>query len=300
MFCCCKKNILVIQSNVEIVEVETEEEQLTSYITKNNKIINYDNKSYLNKGGFGQIYLLTNNNNNDKYIEKQGKICHLKRTLYEAKLLIELSGKYTPKFIHFDKNLNFTLLTMDYIPGIDLFDYHEQFCITTKLANYIIIHVLRAIMYIFEQGYIHLDVKLENIIFNKDTKKITIIDLGSVHPKIDKLTKTHYDVGTKDYAAPEIFLHYYHNTSDIYSIGCLYWILLTGNYPYILPNRHLAYFQISEEFPPLIHEEKFNTLNQNQQEFLIKTFKKNYKKRITYAKILDLPFINNCVNDLNL
>ena len=273
-----------------------------SYITKNNKIIDFDSKNYLNKGAFGQIYLLTNKNNDNKYIEKQGKICHLKRTLYEAKLLIELTGKYTPKFIHFDKNLNFTLLTMDYISGIDLFDYYEQFSITTKLANYIIIHVLRAIMYIFEKGYIHLDIKLENIIFNKDTKKITIIDLGSVHPKIDKLTKTHYDVGTKDYAAPEIFLHCYHNTSDIYSIGCLYWILLTGNYPYKLSNLplHLVYFQIPEEFPPPLHEEKFNTLNTNQQIFLQQTLKKNYKKRITYKKILDLSFINNCINDLNL
>ena len=274
MFCCCKKNVIVVQSNVEIIEVETEEEQLTAYIIKKNKIINYDSKSYLNKGAFGQIYLLTNKNNDNKYIEKQGKICHLKRTLYEAKLLIELNGKYTPKFIYFDKNLNFTSLTMDYISGADLFDYYEQFSITTKLANYIIIHVLRAIIYIFEKGYMHLDIKLENIIFNKDTKKITIIDLGSVHPKIDKLTKIHYLVGTKDYAAPEIFLHYYHNTSDIYSIGCLYWILLTGNYPNSLPKRHLAYFKIPAEFPPPIHAEKFNTLNKNQQEFLKKTLKK--------------------------
>ena len=80
---------------------------------------------------------------------------------------------------------------MDYISGIDLFDFYRKFSITTKLANYIIIHVLRAIMFIFKQGYMHLDVKLENIIFNKDTKKITIIDLGSVHPKTNKITKTH-------------------------------------------------------------------------------------------------------------
>ena len=300
MFCCCKKNILGVQSNVEIIEIETEEMQLTSYIIKNNKIINYDSKSYLNKGAFGQIYLLTNNNNDDKYIEKQGKICHLKRALYEAKLLIELKGKYTPNFIHFDKNLNFTVLTMEYIFGVDLFDYYRKFSITTKLANYIIMHVLRAIMYIFKEGYMHLDVKLENIIFNKDTKKITIIDLGSVHPKTDKITKTHYNVGTKDYAAPEIFLHCYHNTSDIYSIGCLYWILLTGKYPYDLSPQRSTYFQIPEEFPPTMHKEKFNTLNKNQQNFLKQTLKKNYRKRITYKKILDLPFINDCINDLNL
>ena len=41
-------------------------------------------------------------------------------------------------------------------------------------------------------------------------------------------------------------------------------------------------------------------LSKNQQEFLNKTLKKNYNERITYKKILDLPFINNCANDLNL
>ena len=285
---------------VESVEIETEEARLMLHITKNNKVIKYDNRSYLNGGGFGQIYLLTNNKDTIKYIEKQGKIRHLKRTLYEAKLLIELKGKYTPNFIYFDKNLNFTLLTMEYISGLDLFDYYEKFGIQPKLANYIIIHVIRAILYIFTKGYMHLDIKLENIIFNKDTKKITIIDLGSVHPRKNKLTTIQYNVGTKDYAAPEIFLQHYHKTSDIYSIGCLYWILLIGNFPYILSNKYSAYSQIPEEFPLPIHKEKFDLLNKNQQEFLKKTLKKNCIKRITYKEILDLPFINNCVNDLNL
>ena len=37
------------------------------------------------------------------------------------------------------------------------------------------------------------------------------------------------NVGTKDYCAPEIFLRHYYSTSDIFSLGCIFWILLTKN-----------------------------------------------------------------------
>ena len=161
-------------------------------------------------------------------------------------------------------------------------------------------HVLKAVIYIYTHGYMHLDIKLENIIFNDKTKKVTIVDMGSVHPKTDKLAALQYNAGTKEYAAPEIYLYYYHHTSDIYSIGCLYWILLTGTTLYKITNKKLAFSQIPEQFPTEKHEEKFNSLNNTQQEFLKKTLQKNYKKRITYKEILDLPFINNCINDLNL
>ena len=297
MLCCCKKNIKVVEIPLE-VEVLTEEEQIEEYLLKNNKKIKYNTRSFLSRGGFGQIYMIETDN--EKYVEKRSVIKHLKRTLLEAKALIDLKSIYIPDFIRFEKKENFTLLTMEYLSGIDLYEYYEKNGINLNQANLIIVYVIKILKFFLEKGYVHLDVKLENIMYDDKTNKIRLVDFGSVHPAVDELTLVKHNVGTKDYVAPEIFLHHYHSTSDIYSIGCLYWVLVTGTYPYKLDKIREAYFQIKSEFPPPAHKNRFNKLNTDQQLFLVQTLKKDFSKRITYEKLVDLPFINNCINDLNL
>jgi len=301
MFCCCT-NVQVIDTSQPEVPL-TELELLELNIVKNNKLVkNIDTKTFLRKGGFGTVFIFTNAIANQKLIEKRGKLRHIKRTLIEAKTLIDLNGLFSPQFFLFEKIDTYTNLTMEYIHGEDLYEYFtsHQSEIDYEWIKHIISSISIALICIFNRGYMHLDLKLENVMYNHSTKKITLVDWGSCHRASNSLKRIKYCVGTKDYTAPEIFLGHYYHTSDIYSLGCIYWIFLTGKYPHDIKSKRLGFIQISEKFPPKINQELFDGLTNEQQNFLKCTLTKDCRKRITYAQLEKVKFINNYINDLNL
>jgi len=298
---CCKNAQVVDESAAEVILTETE--RLEIEIIKNNKLVkNKDEKVFLRSGGFGSVFIFTNVIANKKLIEKRGQLRHIHRTLIEAKTLIDLNGLFSPRFLMFKTMETYTNLTMEYIPGEDLFEYFtkNRDKIDNKWINYIIASISVALICIFNRGYMHLDLKLENIMYNPECKKITLVDWGSSHRATTKLKRIKYNVGTIDYCAPEIFLRHYYSTSDIYSIGCIYWILLTGQYPHDIQSQRVGYIQISEEFPSPERKETFELLNEEQQSFLKVTLLKDCRKRITYPELEKIDFINNYINNLNL
>ena len=72
---------------------------------------------------------------------------------------------------------------------------------------------------------IHRDIKPENIIVSNDGQ-IRLIDFG-LAAVAKKRTLTEI-AGTPYYMAPEVFKHLYGRKSDIWSLGVLLYILLSG------------------------------------------------------------------------
>ncbi|CAD8133114.1 unnamed protein product [Paramecium pentaurelia] len=78
-------------------------------------------------------------------------------------------------------------------------------------------------------GYVHRDIKLENILIDKD--QIKIIDFGFAE-QINREVLTSGQ-GTVGYMAPEIFTHKpYTELGDVFSLGVVYYLLLTGKPPF--------------------------------------------------------------------
>ena len=83
----------------------------------------------------------------------------------------------------------------------------------------------------------HLDLKPENILIDRETKKIGICDFGlscvlsyeEVYSKVRMNPR-----GTGEYRAPEVTsLYYCPLAADIYSLGCLLFVVATGYFPKI-------------------------------------------------------------------
>ena len=116
-----------------------------------------------------------------------------------------------------------------YIDGVDLYQMIKEplFSLDNNTISKIILEIATGLDYLFYHNYVHLDIKLENIIIKKTKPvRIKIIDLAFCK-KINKFNnKLENWVGTSGYCAPEIILHkrYYHN-SDIWSLGILLSIL---------------------------------------------------------------------------
>ena len=96
-------------------------------------------------------------------------------------------------------------------------------------------------------GLVHLDLKPENIMFDRDRRTVKIVDLGSAKIAIGGSVVA--SQLSPAYAAPEL-LYGRRGTpeSDIYSLGCIMYEMLTGVNPQV--------FVVRGEKPP--HPSKYN------------------------------------------
>ena len=126
----------------------------------------------------------------------------------------------------------FFYLIMDLLRGGELFDeIVKRQKYTENDAAEVMLQLLSAINYIHKKGFIHRDLKPENICI-RSGQGIKIIDFGTAR-KFTYGKKLRQIIGTPFYMAPEIFNDKkYNEKADIWSIGIVMYIILTGKAPY--------------------------------------------------------------------
>ena len=100
----------------------------------------------------------------------------------------------------------------------------------------VVASLARALVAAAEHDVIHRDIKPDNILLTKDGK-VKLADLGlakQLGEKTGGLTLTESPMGTPDYMSPEQIEDSKHvdARSDLYSLGCTFYHMLTGSPPY--------------------------------------------------------------------
>lgn len=130
-------------------------------------------------------------------------------------------------------------VVMELLEGPDLFEhltsYGTGLSLTEEHARVLIKNSLSALAHIHsvcDVGIIHRDVKPENLRFrSKDPKsELVLVDFGLCCPATDVERRT--IVGSLLYVAPEVFSRKYGTKADLWSIGVVMYILLTGRPPW--------------------------------------------------------------------
>ena len=126
------------------------------------------------------------------------------------------------------------LLSMELFDGQNLEDSP-----TLSLGDVLLVFrmVATGLNAMHQQGYIHCDIKPNNILFNSKSGSIKIIDLGqscrigTVKPRIQ---------GTPDYIAPEqVRRKPLGPKTDIFNLGAtMYWALTGKNVPTLIPKKN--------------------------------------------------------------
>lgn len=128
---------------------------------------------------------------------------------------------------------NELLMTMEYFDGQSLEDQKRLSVIDVLLVFRMVAIALNAM---HEKGFVHCDIKPNNILFNSKGG-IKIIDLGQ-SCRLGQIKKRIQ--GTPDYIAPEQVRreHLSHRT-DIFNLGAtMYWALTGKNVPTLIPKKN--------------------------------------------------------------
>jgi calcium-dependent protein kinase len=214
--------------------------------------------SQIGKGGFSKVLEVRNKTTNAiracKYISK-AKMNEktLKRTVREINMLKKLDHPNIIKLYEVYESNKSIYLIMEKCNGGELFDNIIEHITKGKMysekqVSEIILQILSAISYCHKNGICHRDLKPENILLlnkeneNGENNKIKIIDFGLSQYISDK--KLNSRVGTAYYVSPEVLSGEYSEKCDVWSIGIILCVLLTGEPPFNGANDSIIYNKI--------------------------------------------------------
>ena len=179
---------------------------------------------------------------------------------------------------------------MEYCPGGDLFSYLEQrkFKISEERAAIIMNKICEAVFYFQSYfGVIHRDLKPENVLLtsSSDDSDIRILDFGlsKISTPNEKCTEPY---GTLTFCAPEILLDKpYTKIIDLWSIGVISYLLLTGDLPFSGESEQDIAFKIVYVQPNF--DIKFKKKSKESIDFTKRLLEKDAKKRMNIEEALE-------------
>jgi len=180
--------------------------------------------------------------------------------------------------------------------GGELFDrIHDLKKFKEAEASRTIMYVLDAIHHCHVRKIVHRDLKPENMVYSTvggDASKLCIIDFGDAKKVRDEDTYEEF-VGTAFYLPPEIVrprLGREMKKSDVWSIGVICYVLLTGRPPFWGNSNKEILKKIIKgkvQFP------KSAKLSATAKHFVLNMVQKRIDKRFTTEMALNHPFITN-------
>ncbi|MGE3803769.1 MAG: protein kinase [Gemmataceae bacterium] len=210
----------------------------------------------LGKGGMGTVYHARHESTGNEaaikvFDPKPGSLHNemLRRFRHEMVALTRLCHPNIVHILHADEIDGVNFLIMEYVAGVDLEELLEQRGrLPVALACEYLIQAARGLQHAHEQGLVHRDIKPANILVAASGMTcgvtegtVKLLDLGLArlfsmpgHSSLSLITEDGLVVGTPDYIAPEQIAnsHQVDIRADIYSLGCTFYQLLTGQVPF--------------------------------------------------------------------
>ena len=155
------------------------------------------------------------------------------RFLQEAKIVSRLIHPNIVTVYDVGVINNHHYLSMEYIEGVDLKEKLHSISLFHLIK--VIKEVALALDYAGRKGYVHRDIKPENVMVNNEDGRAVLMDFGiaKAFDSISEMTQTGTAIGTPYYMSPEQAKGKEVDwRSDIYSLGIVFFQVLTGQLPY--------------------------------------------------------------------
>ncbi|KAM4676390.1 death-associated protein kinase 2 isoform 3-T3 [Discoglossus pictus] len=192
------------------------------------------------------------------------------------------------------ENKTDVVLILELVSGGELFDFLAQKeSLSEEEATRFIKQILEGVNYLHTRKFAHFDLKPENIMLLDKTTSvphIKLIDFGLAH-KIEDGVEFKNIFGTPEFVAPEIVNYEPLGLAvDMWSIGVITYILLSGASPFLGENKQETLSNITAvnyEFD----EEFFSHTSELAKDFIRKLLVKDTRKRLSIQQALSHPWI---------
>ncbi len=271
---------------------------------------NYEIVSQFGEGGMGELYLgrhtrlarevIIKTIRTEDFSPKQ--IEHLRDRLErEAFVQSQLDNANIVRVYDFIAAGDTTCMVMEYVPGRDLrkMIMRETGPIPASRAIHLFKQVLAAINYAHSfvysdpagqkhQGIIHRDLKPANILVTPDDV-VKVTDFGIVKLKgVKGGTQLGFNPGTPEYMSPEQAIgREIDQRSDIYSLGVVFYEMLTGRVPFEDSGSGTSDYAIRKghiELPVPPPSQFYPAISPELEKILLKALEKNPDLRFQEAR----------------
>ncbi|GIM05005.1 hypothetical protein Vretimale_9477 [Volvox reticuliferus] len=193
-------------------------------------------------------------------------------------------------------------MVLEYCSGGEVLDHlHKIMKYTEAEAAKLFAQIVSAISYLHNLNLIHRDIKPENVLFVRPVEeyeaegkplRIKVIDLGMAtlyNPQKEVLGC----VGTPGFVAPEVWNDQPQTFAmDIYSLGVMLFIMLTGRKPHSGADiRKMDYCNKSIHNAPGLKDDRYLSLSSAARELLLAMMADDPRVRPTCMEVLRHPFI---------
>ena len=258
-----KKTKKALQENVHLLKIGDSLKEVSP------GEFDYHVIGYVGKGGYGQVYKIEDSG----HYKFAMKLLNPEASNYNRHILTSFKqevligrGLFNSGLVkaieHFyDSTRKLHCCVMEYIEGISLSEvlrYYEarQGKMPVMRAVFVVLRVAEVLDYLSKNHVVHRDIKPQNIMISKDGE-VKVLDLGIAR----KDDNSPLGMGEVPGTLPYIPLGQLRHKDpidvrvDIYSLGVVFYGLLTGQHPYAIPSVKLPFAQRREE---LIQELSLN------------------------------------------
>lgn len=207
----------------------------TRFFTKERMLnTQYNPRLLLGSGSFGQVWVIGSQTHSFAYKKPTTERDAAQSLKDEALIYMQLSHQNIVRLEALTNAVkeDETHLILEFVRGTPLIDQlYKSFPPEEELS--IFIQIAEALSYIHAKGFIHRDIKLDNVLYDLRTKKCKVFDFNLSIPQgcVKKAAGTYY------YMAPELLDPSYHDRRsekvDVWAFGVLmYHFLSKGLVPF--------------------------------------------------------------------
>ncbi|XP_072298868.1 myosin light chain kinase, smooth muscle isoform X2 [Eucyclogobius newberryi] len=251
----------------------------------------------LGVGRFGHVYKLTR--------REDGRVCAGKfykgrrsKEREAARREMELMMNYLhhPKLVRclgaYDHRPEMVMI-MEFIAGGELFEriVDDSFEHTETTSARFMQQILEGVAFMHQQKILHLDLKPENIVcVDTSGTQIKIIDFG-LASRLDDKAPLKVMQGTPEFVAPEVINYEpVSPASDMWSIGVICYILLSGESPF-QGNSDAETLALVTAAQYEFDEDSFEEITEDAKSFISSLLNKAPRRRLSCAEALSHPWM---------
>lgn len=187
------------------------------------------------------------------------------------------------------------VLVLEFAAGGEIFNQcvaerDESF--TEEQVKKLMRQILEGVSFLHRNNVVHLDLKPQNILLTSDAPvgDIKIVDFG-----LSRMVSNHQELreimGTPEYVAPEILNYEPISTAtDMWSIGVLAYVMLTGISPFLGEDKQETFLNISQ-INVSYSEEELQHLEKTALHFIQNLLVKQPQDRATAEQCLQHPWL---------